>query len=112
MAAPAEIVMWGDGWGYHSYACSLRFLQNPSTCPSTDTMNAGLTADPPFWPFANADMRNALIARHNGMVNVNFCDGHAKSMRLEALKDYHIVIGPQWPAGTWYGHFLDARQKH
>ena len=112
MPAPAEVVMWGDGWGRHSYnECSLRFLQSPYTCPSTEAMDAGLTADPPFWPYAASNARNALIARHNGMVNVNFCDGHAKAMTLNALKDYHIFLGPQHPNQTVYAHFLVARQK-
>ncbi|NLO73984.1 MAG: prepilin-type N-terminal cleavage/methylation domain-containing protein [candidate division WS1 bacterium] len=118
MAAPEEVVMWGDGYGYRHYSPSvgrtLMILQNTEgTCPSTPAMNAGLTADPPFWPFVNADMRNSLIARHNGMVQLNFCDGHAKAMPLEELKSNTLSLaysGSQYITG--YRYFIAARNRN
>ncbi len=111
MVSPAEIIMWGDSYGYYDYSCSLRFLQSPATCPSTPAMDAGLTSDPPFWPFANVDMRNSLIARHNGMVDVNFCDGHAKAMKLEQIISNTIFIGPEWPNSIVYRNFICGRKQ-
>jgi len=48
---------------------------------------------PRFWTGATpltSDSYGRLWARHNGMVNVQFVDGHVKAMKIDALRDENL----------------------
>ena len=62
-----------------------------ATCHSPSPLTApylvGLTADPPYWPaFQDTGPgRGCWCAWHQGMINCNFLDGHAKTMSLSTI---------------------------
>jgi prepilin-type N-terminal cleavage/methylation domain-containing protein/prepilin-type processing-associated H-X9-DG protein len=66
----------------------------------------GLTANPPYWPnSSDAQWGNWIhghwVARHDGMANFGFLDGHAKAMSLNAVannRGLYLYPVTGWPA--------------
>ncbi|NLO72741.1 MAG: DUF1559 domain-containing protein [candidate division WS1 bacterium] len=93
---PSEWIVWGDGRPFDYSQCRVWQFGSPRgvRLPGPD---AGLTADPPFWPYAvygSAKIPiNCWIARHNGFANFSFVDGHVKSLTLlEASKGMTTTV--------------------
>jgi prepilin-type N-terminal cleavage/methylation domain-containing protein/prepilin-type processing-associated H-X9-DG protein len=104
--APAEVVMWGDGlgigWAVMSHA--LYMGTTSWTAQTTPAMDSGLTADPAYWPwwdstgYIGQQMPLACFsARHNGLCDFNYADGHAKAQKLILVIAPSVVFA-DWPS--------------
>jgi prepilin-type processing-associated H-X9-DG protein len=77
---PAEIMIFvDDTWGGR-----IAYLPEWPSPGSQNLANWGANfANPPTSPFVWGE--NTPYGRHNGVVNVGFCDGHVKAMTPETL---------------------------
>ena len=94
--------MWGDGWGCSVVSGCGRGNNDGSVhmgswAPSTPALDAGLMADPPYWPYVDALRTGSFVGRHNGLCDFNFCDGHAKAVTLPAMRANVY----NWPIPPW-----------
>ena len=78
--SPAEILIFvDDTWGGR-----IAYLPAHETTGAANLANWGANfANPAASPFVWGE--NTPYGRHNGVVNVGFCDGHAKAMTPEVL---------------------------
>ncbi|NLO74618.1 MAG: prepilin-type N-terminal cleavage/methylation domain-containing protein [candidate division WS1 bacterium] len=119
---PAGVIMFGCGNGlqphsgggthYMAFVTSLNNCIDP-TAQYSEGREAGLTADPPYWPNRTGTSDNGspypgwscFKGWHNGMCNFNFVDGHVKAMRLD-------VIPQSWNSVTSLPDLLCVRRRN
>ena len=79
---PAGVILIGDGSGFIWGGLN-------SNLTTQALADIGLTADPPYWPVCQYDFIGphgmGFEARHNGLANFAFLDGHAKAMDLDTV---------------------------
>ncbi len=111
IAAPAQTIALADSWGVNGLpgvgvtggTAGQYVIDPPLTCArgtrpgGTDNTGYGAGAEcgGPW------HCRGILAERHNELVNVAFCDGHAKALRLTAMDDSNR--DGQLDNGLWNG---------
>jgi len=73
-AQPASTVWASDGYGSYQFAW--------------DNNDPGISnTNPRYFGWNNTDMNNgSLVETHSEMANILWCDGHVKSMKLDAIR--------------------------
>jgi len=107
--APAQTVVVTDTQGC-GYDAGIRNAGNYSVDPPLpssrgshpSTPGTGFYGDPAKGECGGAyGCRSVPAERHNGMISVSFCDGHAKAMKLSQLDDFNKDGQPD--NGFWNG---------
>ncbi len=93
--APSETYMVGDGNG--SFQLSWEFNNGGTGQPDL----ADISGSPPKVGGKSAtdtNLEGKMVARHLDTLNIVFCDGHVKAMKLDKLLEWSKTA-PTW--GTW-----------
>jgi len=84
VAYPGTCSAGGDGW-CANYGDVVALYGDIIEYASNPTESAGLTAAIPYWPVSVWTGCMQWEARHDGLCNFGFLDGHAKAMSLNAV---------------------------
>ena len=64
----------------------------PAPVTGNGQLGADKNATPPYFGYRDSSNRTYyFVAKHSGMGNVVWCDGHAKAMKVGTLADYHMI---------------------
>jgi prepilin-type processing-associated H-X9-DG protein len=72
--------MVGDG-----FCCLYGGVVEDNAVADWTTLDIGLTAEPPYWPYTQWVDNGVFQGVHDDMCNFGFVDGHAKSLSLNVL---------------------------
>ena len=107
---PANLIVFGDG-GNGSIITQLAGVWGGVNGQTPDGRQFGLTQDPPYWPGnLGTNGHSDFVARHTGLCNFAFHDGHAKSMSLGVLESTTCTVNNGiYGTGTYLTYFCPVR---
>ena len=84
---PGNVIMFGDALGGPLEHGASRGDLQPVSKQEMPDADQGLVASPPYWPHRKASSGPwcAFVARHEGLANFNFVDGHVGAMSLDRV---------------------------